>query len=209
MPQYDVDLRDYWRILKKRKAIIAVVVVLVGISSYGFAKFQEPEPLYRAQSAIKIEHVSSLVALLSGSVWGSTESMDTHAYIISSYPVMALSVKSLGWVPEELPVEDIRTSPDAMASLERLKAMVAAGQQQGTNIINIEVTSPDAAAAARVANVVANAYREFNIQEKNRKTVETKKFIEEQLQVTSRGLRQAEKDLQAFKEGHGLIAIDE
>ena len=209
MPQYDVDLRDYWRILKKRKAIIAVVVVLVGVSSYGFAKLQEPDPLYRAQSAIKIEHVSSLVALLSGSVWGSTESMDTHAYIITSYPVMALSVKSLGWVPEELPVEDIRTSPDAMTALERLKTMVSAGQQEGTNIINIEVTSPDAAEAARIANVVASAYREFNIQEKNRKTVETKKFIEEQLKVTSRGLRQAEKDLQAFKESNGLIAIDE
>lgn len=209
MAQYDVDLRDYWRILKKRKAIIAVVVILVGISSYGFAKFQEPDPLYQAESAIKIEHVSSLVALLTGSIWGSTESMDTHAYIITSYPVMALALKALGWVPVELPVEDIRISADAMVELERLKAMVAAEQQEGTNIINILATSPDAKEAARVANVIADAYRKFNIQEKNRKTIETKKFIEEQLKATSQGLRRAEKELQTFKEGYGLIAIDE
>ena len=209
MAQYDVDLRDYWRVVKKRRAIIIAVVVLVGISSYGFAKLKEPEPLYKAESAVKIEHVSSLVALLSGGFWGSTESMDTHAYIITSYPVMALTLKAMGWVSPETPVEEIRSSTKAMASLERLKAMVAAQQQAGTNIINILATSQNPKEAARIANEVAEAYRKFNIQEKNRKTIETKKFIEGQLKVTSESLRKAEKDMKTFKEGSGLISIDE
>ena len=209
MAQYDVDLRDYWRVLKKRKAIIILVVVLVGLCSYGFAKLREPVPLYRAESAVKINQEPNLVDLLSGGMLGATESMDTHAYIITSYPVMALTLQALGWVPSDLPVEEIRLSTTAMASLERLKSMVATVRQRGTNIIDIVATSRDPKQAARIANTVADAYREFNIREKNQKTIDTKKFIEEQLQMTSQGLQQAEKELQAFKEGYGLISIDE
>ena len=35
MPQYDVDLRDYWRIIKKRKSIIVLMVLLVVIIIVG------------------------------------------------------------------------------------------------------------------------------------------------------------------------------
>ena len=54
MAQYDVDLRDYWRIIRKRKVVIVLMVLLVGVCSYGFAKLSEPIPLYEANSAIKI-----------------------------------------------------------------------------------------------------------------------------------------------------------
>ncbi|MHC4657401.1 MAG: Wzz/FepE/Etk N-terminal domain-containing protein, partial [Planctomycetota bacterium] len=64
MAQYDVDLRDYWRIVKKRRTIIILMVVLVSLCSYGFAKLKEPKPLYKAVSAIKIESKSSLASVL-------------------------------------------------------------------------------------------------------------------------------------------------
>jgi succinoglycan biosynthesis transport protein ExoP len=59
-----------------------------------------------------------------------------------------------------------------------------------------------------VANAFAQSYREYNIQEKNKKTFETKAFIEEQLRLTSNGLKLAENELQAFKQSYGLISID-
>ena len=58
MAQYDVDLRDYWRIIRKRKTTIIFMVLLVGLCSYGFAKLKEPVPLYEASSAIKIDRLS-------------------------------------------------------------------------------------------------------------------------------------------------------
>ena len=54
----------------------------------------------------------------------------------------------------------------------------------------------------------ARSYREYNIQEKNKKTFETKAFIEEQLRLTSNRLKLAENELQAFKESYGLISLD-
>jgi len=62
MAQYDVDLRDYWRILKKRKAVVILMVCLVGLSSYGFSKMKEPTPLYKATASVKIEQRSSMAS---------------------------------------------------------------------------------------------------------------------------------------------------
>jgi len=66
MAQYDVDLRDYWRIIKKRKAAILLMVLAVGVCSYGFAKLKEPRPLFAATAAIKIERSTTMAALLMG-----------------------------------------------------------------------------------------------------------------------------------------------
>ena len=73
MAQYDVDLRDYWRIIKKRKASIIFMVFLVGICSYGFAKFQEPTPLFESTSAIKVDRFSNLASILTGGYWRQSE----------------------------------------------------------------------------------------------------------------------------------------
>ena len=209
MAQYDVDLRDYWRIVKKRKAIIFLMVILVGVASYGFAKFKEPPPYYQAGSAIKIENTANLAALLMGGYYYPTENMVTHAYILTSFPVLVQSAKVMAWIPEELTEDKIRINDEYVKILERLKSMITAEQEIGTNIINIQVVSGDAREAALVANTIAGVYRQYNIGEKNRKTTETKKFIENQLELTSINLKRAEKELQTFQEGYALISMDE
>jgi capsular exopolysaccharide synthesis family protein len=209
MAQYDVDLRDYWRIIKRRKTILFLMIVIVGLSSYAFAKLKEPKPLFQASSAVKIEQSAGLYNMLPGGFWFPTESMDTHAYTITSFPVLVMAAKDLGWIDEGLSEADIHASQTAPAQLQRLKAMSVCTVQAGTNIIDIQVTADEPVKAARVANALASAYRRFNIMEKNRRTRETKKFIEEQLQVTSVHLQTAEQKLRDFKENKGLVAIDE
>ena len=208
MTQYDVDLRDYWRIIKKRKASIVAMVLLVGICSYGFAKIKEPVPLYEASSTIKIDRFSNMATILTGEYWRQSENMVTHAYIITSFPVLCQTAKILEWLPQKVSEDTIQNSPKYLSVIQRLKAMVAPENEEGTNIINIRVESENAHEAATVANAFARSYREYNIQEKNKKTFETKAFIEEQLRLTSNQLKLAENDLQAYKESYGLISLD-
>ena len=208
MPQYDVDLRDYWRIIRKRKASIIFMVLLVGVCSYGFAKFKEPVPLYEAVSAIKIDISTNMASILTGEYWMQSENMDTHAYIIKSFPVLANTARNLGWIPRNLRDDEIRKSKKFVKMVERLKAMVEAEHQVGTNIIDIKAVSQDAEEASRIANAFARSYRDYNIREKNKKTTDTKEFIEEQLSTTSLKLKTAERELQAFKEGYALISLD-
>jgi len=99
MAQYDVDLRDYWRIIRKRKLSILAMILLAGLFSYGFAKVREPAPLFEAFSAVKIDRFSNLASILTGGYWRQSENMETHAYIITSYPVLKNAAEALGWDP--------------------------------------------------------------------------------------------------------------
>ena len=206
MGQYDVDLRDYWRIMRKRKTSILAMVVLVGLCSYAFAKLREPVPLYEAGSAVKIDRFSNLASILTGAFWRQSENMETHAYIITSHPVLQSAAAQLGWIPA---APDGRMEAEGIVEpLERLKRMVQAKPQEGTHIINIRAVSEAPELAARVANSLAQAYRDYTIRQNNKKTSETRAFIEEQLRQTSERLKAAERELQAFKETNGLIALD-
>jgi tyrosine-protein kinase Etk/Wzc len=184
------------------------MVLLVGVCSYGFSKFKEPVPLYEAIAAIKIDRSTNVASILTGTHWLQQENMDTHAYIIESFPVLTQTAKLLGWIPEEIDFDVIRNNEEYLLSIERLKSMVAAEHQERTNIIDIKAVSKDAREASMIANAFAQAYREYNIQEKNKKTIETKNFIEEQLQSTSVKLKETERKLQTFKEGYALISLD-
>jgi len=208
MAQYDVDLRDYWRVIKKRRTSIIFMVLLVGICSYGFAKIKEPAPLFEANSAIKIDRFSNMASILTGDYWRQSENMVTHTYIITSFPVLCQTAKFMRWLPEDMPAEKVQTSKKYLSIIRRLKDMVEPEHQEGTNIINIRVMSENAREAAEIANAFARSYREYNIREKNKKTFETKAFIEEQLRLTSNRLKLAENELQAFKETYGLISLD-
>ncbi len=204
MAQYDVDLRDYWRILRKRRASILFMVLLVGLGSYGFAKFREPAALYEATAAIKIDRFSNLASILTGGYWRQAENMETHAYIVTSHPVLREAVAALGW-PGAGMADD---APALLASMERLKKSVEARTQEGAHIIVLRAVADSPAEAAAIANALARAYRDYNIQQANKRTFETRAFIEEQLRRTGDRLREAEAALQRFREEHGVLALD-
>jgi capsular exopolysaccharide synthesis family protein len=208
MAQYDVDLRDYWRILKKRKGMVLLMIVLVSGFSFFFAKMREPPPIYQAHAAVKIERRTSMADFFTGGFWFQSDSIGTQAFIIRSFPVLARAAQSLGWVPGDLTPDEIREAEAHMAAVERLRGMVSADQESGANILNIRSVSSTPRQAADVANAVAVTYRDYNVLEKNKQTFETKAFVEEQLAETARQLREAEAALRAFKEDHDVVELD-
>jgi succinoglycan biosynthesis transport protein ExoP len=208
MAQYDVDLREYWQIIRKRKTYILLLVLIVAICSYGFAKFKEPVPLYEALAAIKIDRSANIGSILTGAYWNQAENMVTHAYIIKSFPVLAKAAQITGKIPSDVSLDDIRSDKEYLSIVQQLKDIVEAEHQEGTNIIDIAVVSRDPLEAASLANGFASAYRDYNIAEKNKKLYETKTFIEQQLRLTSDKLKVAERELQSFKEGYALISMD-
>jgi tyrosine-protein kinase Etk/Wzc len=208
MAQYDVDLREYWQIIRKRKVSILFLIALVGMCSYGFARFKEPVPLYEAVAAVKIDRSANIGSILTGTYWAQAENMETHAYIIQSFPVLAKSAQLLGKIPIDISLDEIRSNKQHLSTIQQLKAIVEAEYQEGTNIIDIKATMRDPLEAAAIANGFARGYRDYNTHERNKQTFETKKFIEEQLSLTSGKLKEAEQHLQVFKEGYALISMN-
>jgi len=214
MAQYDVDLREYWRIIKKRKLIIIAVTVGVALLSYAFSKMKEPAPLYRAESAIKIEQKTDMGFIRSTGLWIQAESMDTHAYTLKSFPVLKIVAGKLGWIDNNLSDEAVQTNHSKLRFIDRLKSMVSTEVNEHTSIINIKVVSLEDAKngdqeVVDVANEIANAYKEFNVQEKNKRTQEIKTFIENQLTVLSERVINAEKALRQFQEENEMLSVNE
>jgi len=209
MAQYDVDLRDYWRILKKRKAIFVLAVLSMGIFSYLFTAVRGPLPKYRATSSVKIEKVSNMANLLTGMfTWSAGVNVTTQTHIITSFPVVIQGAKDLGWLPKDASQETIRASQKYLSVVDRLRSMIETEAETGTSIINIKATSRNPEEAAEVANTIAQSYRSFNILERNRQTMEMRGFIEQQLGSTLARLERAEEDLRTFKEQYEVISLD-
>jgi len=55
LAQYDLNLREYWRILGKRKWIVFFVTIFVGILSTAVAVLKAPPPIYTSVCSIKFE----------------------------------------------------------------------------------------------------------------------------------------------------------
>ncbi|MGB6279004.1 MAG: Wzz/FepE/Etk N-terminal domain-containing protein, partial [Syntrophobacteria bacterium] len=64
MAKYDISIRDYWRIIRKRRTIIILATILFTVFSYLFALIRTSEPLYDATSAVKVEKATDLTTLL-------------------------------------------------------------------------------------------------------------------------------------------------
>lgn len=210
MAQYELNLRDYWRVLRKRKLSIVLVTLAFGAMAYLFAELQKPQPIYRTTAVVKFERATTLVGLLVETIsLSSGDSMITQAAVVRSFPVMERAAKILRIIPADLDSEAIKQNPRYVEILSDLRGQVAATPEENTSLINITVTSPDAGQASRIANAVAQAYREENLLARNRQVREARRFIEERLAEVGGRLQEAEDEIRALKERRGFVSLSE
>ena len=140
-----LDLRDYLRVLQRRKWTIAVVTALVFAGALAFSLSQTP--LYRAQARILVEPL-----FVSPQRGAEPVIADTEIQVIESEEVA-------GRVLNEL---DLQGNPeDVLDGLEARSA--ASGSQVFTQsqVFEINYTSTDPAEARDRANAFAQTYREY------------------------------------------------
>jgi len=61
MAQYELDLRDYGRIVIKRKKVILFATLLVGFIT--FIITPQPRPYYKAKSSVRVTQSSTMAGL--------------------------------------------------------------------------------------------------------------------------------------------------
>jgi succinoglycan biosynthesis transport protein ExoP len=209
MAKYDISIRDYSRIIRKRRNIVIFAVILCTISSYLFALFASPEPSYQATSAVKVERVTDLTTLLYGRVsWTLWNNVTTQAVVITSFPIMEGAAKKMGLIPEKVSSAEVRNTERYLRVVTSLKSKVETEREAETNIINITATASTPKEAALIANTVAEVYHQANVEERNKKVRETREFIEKQLEVVEGRLQEAEQNLRTFEETTNLVSID-
>jgi len=204
MAQYDINLREYWRIIKKRKVFIVLITAILIIFSVALAIIRAPSPLYEATSSIKFEKAVSLIGLYTKFISiGSGSQIETQMSVIKGYPAFKKVALAMGLIDSE--EEDL--NPRLGRTITNLQSQVKVSREGYSNIVNITATAGSPEFAAALANQVAQAYKETHAREVTQRTAEAIKFIEGQREDVGGRLRKSEEKLRRFRENKSIIAL--
>jgi succinoglycan biosynthesis transport protein ExoP len=208
MAQYELNLRDYWMVLRKRKWIVLSATTLVAMATSTVTEFAISEKVYEASARVKFERTMTLPGLMTDLISSSEgNSITTQTEVIKGVPVLLRVAQNLGLIMRNVNYMEARRSPEILAKVYGLKGQVSVAQEGATNILKITAVAGDAEYAARLANAVAEAYREENIASRNRQVDEAKLFVEGQLKAIEENYRKSEQALLQFKEREGNVFL--
>ena len=202
---YELNLAEYWQIISRRRWIIIFCALAMGFFSGLLTWVKQPPAIYSASAAIKIESsVNVADLLLRGTSRQQFSDINTQLAIIESYAVMERVAQRLNLIPADLSSEEIRTNEDYMDEVLDIKDSVTVAQDETTGIIQITATSTNPAFARDLAQAVADEFKKFNIEDKNRRIFEAKKFIQQQLIIVRERLKKAEEKIRDYREKYNL-----
>lgn len=198
MPQYELNLREYWQVIEKRWFILVIIFLAVQIATGIYTNSQKP--LYQAVSSVQWNENKTFANLLleffniNLNVFRAGDPLVTQSKIITSLPVLERVVKDIGLVNTDASPDEIR---GVAASIQ---GRISTSVVTGSNIINIIVTHGKPQIAAKIANRVAEVYIDEDLKEKSKQSRTVREFIEKQLVEISAKLKTAEEQLAKFKE---------
>lgn len=193
MAQYELNLRDYWQIVQKRRWVLIVIFFAIFIFTVAYTNIQRP--IYRTYASVQWITRTTIGGLLTELVAvNKGDPLLTQEKIITSLPVLEKVVMELGLAGKDASAEQIE------AEAVKLQNEVSTLVVTGTNIINIIVTDSNPRLAADIANKVADVYIVENLRERNKQSRAVREFIEKQLEDFSLKLQSSEESLAKFKE---------
>ena len=199
-------LRDYWRIIYKRKYVVFACFISIVIVMCLFNLRQTPT--YQASCKFMIEYYSvevepiptKVMTLKRGQAY--PQYYDVQYEIIKGREVAELAAKILGWDKQEMGME---------GAIEKLQASTSVrpfgGRASGTptNIAYIISRDADPKTAMDMANAVARAYIQQKAIEEQEGLDLAQRAFNEQIVEARRKLEASEIDLDEYKRKAGII----
>jgi Mrp family chromosome partitioning ATPase/uncharacterized protein involved in exopolysaccharide biosynthesis len=209
--QTEFNLRDVWWVIRRQKWLVIAVPVMLAVTAYVFAIMRAPTPLYRATAVVSVERTFNVATLLLRDIvrMSPTGDLETQAALVKGYPVLGRAAQKLGFSPvATAPAED-QASPVHRDAVEQLARQIEVRHDNRTSLIEIIATASDPELAARVANAVAEAFREHDTESRARQVVEARRFIEGQLEEVGRRLQRSEDRLKKYQEANRVLLLQD
>ena len=209
MAQYELNVIDYWLIVKKRKYLILLAAALVVLFTFLFSEMFKPSPLYEASARVKFDRTNTVAQqLIENMSFSNANDLNSQTEFIRGFPVMERVAMELERVPASASPEE-KKSATYLNTVYNLGQEIMTQREGDTNIIRITATSDQPEMAEKTANSVANAYRLENIMTRNRLVMESRRFVEEQLAGLEKQLNGAEEALRNFREREGQVFLND
>ena len=208
MAQYDINLREYWRILKKKKLIVILTAIILGFFSTAFAVFSAPTPLYTSVCSIKFEKETPVEGLYARTIsWSGGDDIETQLSVIQSYSVFQEVAFKMGLIPKRA-AKNNHLKHNIISIIENLQSKVEVARESFTNILSIKVTDSNPVFAQELASTIALTYKELHSEQQLQRTTEAIKYIENQLRDVRQKLKESEDEFNRFSQENQLVSID-
>ena len=194
MPQQELNLWDYWRIIRKRRLVIIGVALIVILSTFFYSYRQIP--IYEASTTIRILSRSPIVTVSGSGIMfqGPQSEVESEIELIKGDKVLRRVAKNLRYIDEGAP------EPDIQMVISRLRGKINTEQVEYTDLIEITTQDSNPLEAMRIVMEVAYSYIEENWLTKINEAKTTREFIEQQLHITEDKLKKTENYLKELKE---------
>lgn len=193
MPQYELNIRDYWQIVQRRRYVCLSVFFLIFILTVIYTHMQKP--VYRASASVQFIERKTLGSMLTELVvQPSGDPLLTQSRIITSLPILENTVVALGLASKDASPTEIAKQAFA------LQGIISTNVLTDTSIIQITVNNGDPQLAASIANKVAEVYVAENLKQKSKESRSVREFIEKQIEELGVRLKNSEEALVKFKE---------
>ena len=198
--EYELNIWDYIRILRKRYRIILLSFFLFLL--LGYINIKSTPSVYEAKAVIKIETAPSW-DYLAGFSWKGPEIIPTEIMNIKSARVLEEVAKKLGYLNQN--------SPEKKKSkiLSYLKSSIKVKQIPSTSLIEITSTSSNPQESVKLVNTICEVYKEFNRRDKSRQILSTYEFVKRQVSKYEKEITKYEKELEEFRRRNPTASIGE
>ncbi len=218
----DLNLLEYWLLLRKHaKQILGltfVVTLLAALVVYQIT------PVYRSSALLLIESSKSkaltLADLYNAQGGSGREAFNSQVQILQSRPIAELVIRKLDLANNAAYNPPAKTSwfsgePDAATSeteaevfehlLLQFSASLTIEPLPNSQIVKISFDSTDAELSAKIANAVADAYIENDLEARSMMTQRAKVWLTQRMEDLRKNLETSEKALQQYREKENII----
>jgi polysaccharide biosynthesis transport protein len=228
-PTLDVQdsvLREYLRVLIKRKwVVISSLVLIIGVVAISTLR---STPIYDAVGSIAINKMDPVAFNFKDSNGGGADyydptDLDTEVRILKSDLLALQVIRQLGLdkatalggenqsssglhlTTDVLPPD----SPGISAVLAGFKGSLQVSLVPNTRIIEIHYRSPDRNLAPRVVNALANTYVEQNFKTRFESTMQASEWLSKQLVDLQMKVETSQEKLVRYQKEHEILGMDE
>ena len=191
MPEYGLNLWDYWRIIYKRKWIIASVFLISIVSSHFFA--EKTIPIYTSSVTLYIQTGRTPIAEITGTgvtFWGGMQqNLATQLELVKSYNILKEVGLRLGYITPDSPEEKVQ------AVVSGLRGQIAVRKDENTELVDIMARDTVPKRAQQIATTVAGVFIQKNWEEKVAEARNTKEFVEKQLKKIQGNIENIKKKM--------------
>ena len=223
MAEFDINLRDIFRIFRRRKWVIMLSPIIVGGLVY--LSVAQPAPEYQAEALLKISRVATSMnaLLIEALTWYQGDNIATQEEIIASQkirirtavclsenhdvfrPMRSLAGEQVDHAELE---EKVGSDPDLLKLIEEY-IDVATEQKGDSDVVGIQASAGSEKMAIDIVNCTAAEFVKYNIAEKNSQIREAVRFIRARIQEIEGDLAVGDQQLREFKTANvGVLGLN-